>query len=80
MSAIAEELERVLARLKPEAAEKLETRVREAISSVSETEKELPTLEEIKQRVPDIAHLIGAWADEDPGDPEELELPPVKSW
>ena len=80
MSAVVMELEEMLTRLKPEAAEKLEMQVREALSSVAETDKVLPTLEEIKLRVPDIAHLIGAWADEDVSEPEELPMPPARVW
>ena len=78
MSAVVMELEEMLTRLKPEAAEKLEMQVREALSSVAETDKVLPTLEEIKLRVPDIAHLIGAWADEDIAEPVELPMPPAR--
>ncbi|MEX1114293.1 MAG: hypothetical protein WEB53_03525 [Akkermansiaceae bacterium] len=79
MTTIALELERTLERLAPEKARVLESRVREAISEV-EKEKELPTLEEIKRRRPDLAHIIGAWADEDPDEPEELPMPPAKIW
>jgi superfamily II RNA helicase len=68
-----------LERLEPEKARVLESRVREAISEV-ENEKELPTLEELKRRRPDLAHIIGCWADEDPEEPEELPMPPAKTW
>ena len=80
MSAVVMELEEMLTRLKPAAAKKLEMQVREALSSVAETDKMMPTLEEIKLRGPDIAHLIGAWADEDVADPEELPMPPARVW
>ncbi len=79
VTTIALELERTLERLAPEKARVLESRVREAISEV-EKEKELPTLEEIKRRRPDLAYLIGAWADEDPDEPEGLPMPPAKIW
>ena len=80
MTVVVMELEEMLTRLRPEAAEKLEMQVREALSSVAETDNVLPTLEEIKLRVPDIAHLIGAWADEDVAAPEELPMPPARVW
>jgi hypothetical protein len=65
MTAIASELERVLKRLEPEAAKRLETRVREAIADVRPEGKPLPTLEEMKKRKPEIADLIGCMADEE---------------
>lgn len=61
MTAVALELDQMLARLKPEAAEKLEMRVREVLSAVSEAERALPTLEEMKRRMPEYADLIGCW-------------------
>jgi hypothetical protein len=79
VTTIALELERTLERLAPEKARVLESRVPAAISEM-EKEKELPTLEEMKRRMPEFAHLIGAWADEDPDEPEELPLPPAKIW
>jgi superfamily II RNA helicase len=79
VTTIALELERTLERLAPEKARVLESRVREAISEV-EKEKELPTLEEMKRRMPEFADIIGCWADEDPEEPEELPMPPAKTW
>ena len=80
MSAVVMELEEMLTRLKPEAAEKLEMQVREALSSVAETDKVLPTLEEMKRRMPEFADLIGCWADVEFELPPELPLPPAKMW
>ena len=80
MSAVVIEREEMLTRLKPEAAEKLEMQVREALSSVAETDKVLPTLEEMKRRMPEFADLIGCWADEDAAEPEELSMPPARFW
>lgn len=80
MSAVAMELEEILTRLKPEAAEKLEMQVREALSSVAEIDKVLPTLEEMKRRMPEFADLIGCWADENVAEPEELPMPPARVW
>ena len=80
MSAVVMELEEMLTRLKPEAAEKLEMQVREALSSVAETDKVLPTLEEMKRRMPEFADLIGCWADVEFELPPELPLPPAKTW
>ena len=79
VTTIALELERTLERLAPEKARVLESRVREAISAVEE-EKELPTLEEIKRRRPDLADIIGCWADKEFELPEDLPLPPAKTW
>jgi superfamily II RNA helicase len=79
VTTIAMELERTLERLAPEKARVLESRVREAISEV-EKEKELPTLEELKRRRPDLAHIIGCWADKEFELPPELPLPPAKTW
>ena len=70
MTAVALELDQMLARLKPEAAQKLEMRVREVLSAVSEAERAMPTLEEMKRRMPEYADLIGCWAN------VEFELPP----
>ena len=70
MTAVALELDQMLARLKPEAAEKLEMRVREVLSAVSVDERALPSLEEMKRRMPEYADLIGCWAN------VEFELPP----
>jgi hypothetical protein len=80
MSGITQELERVLEHLNPEAAQTLETRVREAISSVTVPEAPLPTLEELKRRRPDLADIIGCWADLEFELPPELPLPPAKTW
>ena len=80
MSAIAIELDRILESLEPEAAQNLETRVREAISSVTGSEEPLPTLEEMKRRMPKFADLIGCWADVEFDLPPELPLPPAKTW
>ena len=80
MSAVVMELEEMLTRLKPEAAKKLEMQVREALSSVAETDKMLPTLEEMKRRMPEFADLIGCWADVEFELPPELPLPPAKTW
>ncbi|MGL4401884.1 MAG: hypothetical protein ACRCXD_18640 [Luteolibacter sp.] len=79
MTTIALELERTLERLEPEKARVLESRVREAISEV-ENEKELPTLEEMKRRMPEFADIIGCWADKEFELPEELPLSPAKTW
>jgi hypothetical protein len=79
VTTIALELERTLKRLEPDKARALESRVREAISEVAE-EKELPTLEEIKRRRPDLADIIGCWADKEFEIPEDLPLPPAKTW
>ena len=76
---IALELERTLERLKPDKAKVLESRVREAIFEV-EKEEDLPTLEEIKLSRPDLAHIIGAWADKEFDLPPDLPLPPAKTW
>lgn len=78
MSAVAVELERMLTRLKPEAAEKLEMQVREALSSVVESDKVLPTLEEMKLRMPEFAEVIGCWAEVEFELPPDLPLPPAK--
>ena len=74
------ELERVLEHLDPVAAQTLETRVREAISLVTEPKEPLPTLEEMKLRRPDLADIIGCWADLEFELPPELPLPPAKTW
>jgi len=79
VSGIALELERVLEHLDPETAQTLETRVREAISLVTES-KAPPTLEEIKRRRPDLADIIGCWADMEFELPPELPLSPAKTW
>ena len=73
------ELERSLERLAPEKARILESRVREVIAEV-ESEKELPTLEEMKRRMPEFADLIGSWADLEFEIPKDLPLPPAKTW
>jgi hypothetical protein len=79
VTTIALELERSLERLAPEKARILESRVREVISEV-ESEKELPTLEEMKRRMPEFSDLIGSWADVEFEIPEDLPLPPAKTW
>ena len=78
MTAVALELDQMLARLKPEAAEKLEMRVREVLSAVSEAERALPTLEEMKRRMPEYADLIGCWANVEFELPPELPLSPAR--
>lgn len=75
MTAVALELEQIMSRLKPEAAERLETTVRGILASV---EEELPTLEEMKRRMPEYADLIGCWADVEFELPPELPLSPAK--
>lgn len=80
MSGITQELERVLEHLNPEAAQTLETRVREAISSVTVPEAPLPTLEEMKLRMPKFADVIGCWKDLEFDLPPELSLSPAKTW
>ena len=79
VTTIALELEQTLERLEPEKAKVLESKVREAISEV-EKEEDLPTLEEIKRRRPDLAHIIGAGADKEFDLPPDLPLPPAKTW
>jgi len=79
VSGIALELERVLERLDLETAQALETRVREAISSAVAPQNP-PTLEEIKRRRPDLADIIGCWADLEFELPPELPLSPAKTW
>jgi hypothetical protein len=79
VTTIALELERTLERLEPEKAKVLESKVREAISLV-EKEEDLPTLEEIKLRRPDLAHIIGAWEDKEFDLPPDLPLPTAKTW
>ena len=78
MTAVAFELDQMLACLKPEAAEKLETRVREVLSAVSVAERVLPTLEEMKRRMPEYADLIGCWANVEFELPPELPLSPAR--
>ncbi len=75
MTAVALELEQIMSRLTPEAAERLETTVRGILASV---EEELPTLEEMKRRMPEYADLIGCWADVEFELPPELPLSPAK--
>ena len=79
VTTIALELERTLKRLEPEKARVLESKVREAISEVAE-EKEPLTLEEIKRRRPDLAGIIGSLGDVEFELPEDLPLPPAKTW
>lgn len=79
VTTIALELERTLKRLEPEKARVLESKVREAISAVA-VEEPLPTIEEIISRRPDLADIIGIWADKEFELPEELPLPPAKTW
>ena len=79
VTTIALELERTLKRLEPEKARVLESKVREAISEVAE-EKEPLTLEEIKRRRPDLADIIGSLGDVEFELPEDLPLPPAKTW
>lgn len=79
MTTITLELERSLERLAPEKARVLESRVRKAISEVEE-EKQPPTLEEIKLIRPDLADIIGCWADKEFDLPPDLPLPSAKIW
>jgi|GEM_PF-1984605 len=79
VTAITTELERTLERLEPEKARVLESRVREAISE-AEDRKEPLSIEEMKRRRPDLADIIGCWADMEFELPPELPLPPAKTW
>lgn len=79
MTTIALELERTLARLAPEKARVLESKVREVISEVAE-EKPLPTIEEMKRRMPEFADVIGSLGDAEFELPPDLPLPPAKTW
>ena len=79
VSTIAMELERTLERLAPEKARVLESRVREVISEVV-SEKQQPSLEEMKLRMPEFADIIGSLGDADFDLPPELPLPPAKTW
>ena len=79
VSTIAMELERTLERLAPEKARVLESRVREVISEVV-SEKQQPSLEEMKLRMPEFADIIGSLGDDDFDLPPELPLPPAKTW
>jgi len=79
VTAIATDLERTLERLEPEKARALESRVRQAMSEVAE-EEELLSIEEIKRMRPDLADIIGCWADVEFELPPELPLPPAKTW
>lgn len=76
MKAIVNELDFLLSNLPAEKAAWLTERVREAIASADE--EEVLSIDEIKRRMPEIAHLIGAWADVDTGEIEELPLPMAK--
>jgi hypothetical protein len=71
VTTIALELERALERLEPEKAKVLESKVREAISLVAE-EKHLPTIEEMKRRMPEFAEVIGSLGDAEFDLPEDL--------
>jgi hypothetical protein len=73
------ELERTLERLAPDKARVLESKVREVISEVAE-EKPLPTIEEMKRRMPEFADVIGSLGDAEFDLPPELPLPPAKIW
>jgi len=73
------ELDRTLERLDPEKARVLESRVRAAISEV-EGPKQLPSIEEMKRRMPEVAEFIGCMADMEFDLPDELPLPPAKEW
>jgi hypothetical protein len=79
VTAITLELKRTLERIGPEKARVLESKVRKAISEVVE-EEPLPTIEEMKQRMPEFADVIGIWADKEFEIPEDLPLPPAKTW
>jgi hypothetical protein len=76
---IALELERTLARLGPEKARVLESRVRKVISEVA-GEKSLPTIEEMKRRMPEFADVIGSLGDAEFELPPDLPLAPAKTW
>jgi len=78
VTAIATELERTLERLEPEKAKALESRVREALSEAA-GEEELPSIEELKRRMPEFADIIGCWADIEFELPPESSFPPTKS-
>lgn len=79
MTTIALELEQTLGRLAPEKARVLESKVREAISEVAE-ENPLPTIEEMKRRMPEFADVIGSLGDAEFDLPPELPLSPAKTW
>ena len=79
MTTIALELELTLARLEPEKARVLESKVRKVICEVAE-EKPLPTIEEMKLRMPEFADVIGSLGDAEFELPPELPLSPAKTW
>jgi hypothetical protein len=79
VTAIALELKRTLERLDPEKARVLESKVRKAISEVFE-EEPLPTIEEMKRRMPEFADVIGSLGDAEFDLPPDLPLPPAKTW
>jgi hypothetical protein len=79
MTAVALELDGLLARLEPKVAKELEIRVREEMALVAKQDNP-PTLEEMKRRMPEFADLIGCWADVEFELPPELPLPPAKTW
>ena len=79
MTAVALELEQIMSRLKPEAAERLEARVRKEMALV-ERQGELPTLEEMKRRKPEFADLIGCLAGMEFDIPAQPPLPPAQQW
>jgi hypothetical protein len=79
VTTIALELERTLARLEPEKARALESKVRKVISEMTD-EKPAAVIEEIKRMRPDLADLIGSLSDVEFEIPEDLPLPPAKKW
>jgi hypothetical protein len=78
VTAIATELEKTLERLAPEKARVLESKVREAISEVAE-EEPLPSIEEMKKRMPEFADVIGSLGDAEFDLPPDLPWPPAKN-
>ena len=65
--------------LPPERAKEFSGKVRGLISEMIDGE-EVYDLEEIKRRMREISECIGAWADLEFEEPEELPLPPAKVW
>jgi hypothetical protein len=75
MSKIPKQLTELLSRLDAERAKEVEDRV-----SLIMAEAELPTVEELKLRRPDLAEFIGCLADVEFEIAPELPLPPAKVW
>lgn len=80
MSTIALELDQLMSRLDPRAAETLESRVRDAMAHVAEREGDTPTPGEMKRRRPELADLIGCLAGVEFELSSELPMPPAKTW